>query len=86
MSKIQETLNDRKKTHGSFSNVAIVAQQLKNICCTEELTPIQQEALDMICSKIARIVTGNSAFADHWHDIAGYAILVEEDINATSIL
>ena len=34
----------------------------------------------MIVHKIARILAGDPNHADHWHDIAGYAILVEERI------
>jgi hypothetical protein len=39
---------------------------------------MQREALDMILHKIARIVNGNPNETDHWHDIAGYATLVEQ--------
>lgn len=37
----------------------------------------QCEALDMIQHKIGRILSGNPNEPDHWHDIAGYATLVE---------
>lgn len=42
-----------------------------------KLTPEQCEALDMIQHKIGRILSGNPNEPDHWHDIAGYATLVE---------
>lgn len=35
----------------------------------------QREALDLILTKIARIVAGDPDHADHWRDIAGYALL-----------
>jgi hypothetical protein len=38
----------------------------------------QQEALDMICHKIGRIVNGDPNYADSWVDIAGYATLVAD--------
>ena len=38
----------------------------------------QQESLDMICHKIARIVNGDPDYADSWVDIAGYAKLVAD--------
>jgi UDP-N-acetylmuramoylalanine-D-glutamate ligase len=44
---------------------------------TVALSDYQIEALDQISGKIARILTGNSNHIDHWHDIAGYATLVE---------
>jgi len=40
------------------------------------LAPDQQEALDMICHKIGRIVNGDPDYDDSWRDIAGYAQLV----------
>jgi hypothetical protein len=36
----------------------------------------QREALDMICSKMARIMNGDPNYVDSWEDIAGYATLV----------
>jgi len=43
----------------------------------------QQEALDMICHKIGRILNGDPDYADNWHDIAGYAQLVADRLNGT---
>jgi hypothetical protein len=45
-----------------------------------ELDDIQREALQMIASKIARILSGNHAEIDHWKDIAGYANLAVREI------
>jgi hypothetical protein len=41
---------------------------------------MQRESLDMIAHKIARILNGNPNVHDHWHDIAGYATLVANDL------
>jgi hypothetical protein len=38
----------------------------------------QKESLEMIASKIARIVCGDSNHHDSWHDIGGYAKLVAD--------
>tara|TARA_R110000822_G_scaffold51947_3_gene134845 strand:+ start:1425 stop:1643 length:219 start_codon:yes stop_codon:yes gene_type:complete len=63
-------------THGSFQDVAETAQALKAIIhCAPAMAPHQMEALDLICTKIARICNGNSYLADHWTDIQGYAML-----------
>ena len=43
-----------------------------------ELDDDQIEALDMIASKIARVVNGNPNHIDSWIDIAGYATLVAD--------
>jgi hypothetical protein len=44
----------------------------------------QQEALDMICHKIGRIINGDPDYADSWHDIAGYAQLVADRLNGVA--
>ncbi len=67
----------RQSTHGDFSKTAFVAQELKHIVRSngENLTVAQFEALDMICVKVARILSGDPSEPDHWRDIAGYARL-----------
>jgi hypothetical protein len=85
---IQATLDERKKTHGEFENVARCATLLRQAltqCLIEfhkgsanHLSYTQREALCMICSKIGRIVAGNANYKEHWHDIAGYAKLAEQ--------
>jgi len=76
-------LNERATTYGSFEDVAGCAQEIKNairMCNNSELDDDQIEALDMIASKIARIVNGNPNHIDSWIDIAGYATLVADRI------
>ena len=43
----------------------------------EELSPAQKESLEMIVHKIARILNGDPNYADSWHDISGYATLID---------
>lgn len=81
----QNLLNERSKTHGNFKDVALTTQsaldtfrQGKNY---SKLSPMQREALHMLCTKLARIVNGDSTFKDHWEDIAGYATLVMGEID-----
>jgi hypothetical protein len=85
-SALDETLRDRQTRYGSFSDVAFYTDQLKRTLRDGEkwgeLSPSQREALDMIASKIGRVLSGNPNHADHWHDIAGYATLVERQIEA----
>jgi len=38
---------------------------------------VQREALRIIASKISRMCSCDPEYADNWHDIAGYATLVE---------
>ena len=80
------TLKTRGKTHGDFSDNAQYAQDIKDIIHATRnyslLVATQREALDMIAHKIARICAGDPNHKDHWHDIAGYAQLVEERIKS----
>lgn len=81
---VEDTLNRRQKTHGDFEHNASVSQTLKKTidrspaAIKGDLHPVMLEALDAIFAKVARIVCGDPAEPDHWHDIAGYATLVEE--------
>ena len=77
---INETLDQRQKTHGIFIDHAHISQNLKHELKQNEswikLKLDQKEALEMIMHKVARILNGNPDIHDHWHDIAGYATLV----------
>ena len=73
-------LDERHTTYGTFSGTARVAQQLKH--CIKQgdsyhrLSADQKESLDLIATKLARIVNGDPKYADSWVDIAGYAKLI----------
>lgn len=71
-------IDERAKTHGSFSCVASLSQDLKSRIRVERhrLSYEQLEAVEMICVKLARIVCGNADEPDHWRDVSGYAELV----------
>jgi hypothetical protein len=81
---IDGTLKERGTRYGEFSGVADTTQAIKNIIAngksSMKLNPYQLEALDMIASKIARIANGDPDYIDNWHDIAGYARLVEVEL------
>lgn len=71
--------NERRKTHGDWTEQALVASQLKSTMRLSRnwsgLPAIKKEALDMIQTKISRILTGDFNEPDHWDDTAGYAFL-----------
>jgi hypothetical protein len=81
---ISEILDARGKKYGAFQGHAQIAQALKNLIWEaltdreKTLAPDQQEALDMICHKIGRIINGDADYDDSWVDIAGYAQLVAD--------
>lgn len=76
---IQEVLNERGKVHGDFAWNAYYSQTFKNLIKNSpnynEFSYTQKEALDAICGKISRILSGNPDHPDHWRDISGYAEL-----------
>lgn len=83
---INETLEQRGARYGEFSEVAETTYQLQEALKRSQpssMTSSQIIALDMICNKMARIVNGDPNYIDNWHDIAGYATLVEQELNVT---
>lgn len=81
---VDAVLNTRATTYGSFVDVARMAQRLKSVAHTaageqgKTFAADQAEALDMIFSKLARILNGDPNHTDSWTDIAGYATLVAD--------
>ena len=75
-----ETLStDRGRTHGEWIEQSKIEADLKLRLRTSpywsQMSESQQMALEAICMKMSRVVTGDPKFADHWDDIAGYALL-----------
>lgn len=81
---IQGVLDERGKRYAKFIDNASVAQDLKSIVHNSKnylsMKSDQQEALDMICSKISRMVTGEAEYEDNLVDIIGYSQLVLDRI------
>lgn len=81
---VDATLKQRGERYGDFSEHARVAQCLQD--SMREILPdgwrrlnnVQRQALTVIADKIARILSGDPNYTDNWHDIQGYARLVEE--------
>ena len=84
MKDITETLGQREKRYGEYVNVATTAQQLKETLRSGAswgiMEPYMQESLDLIANKLARIVNGDPFYDDSWHDVGGYAKLVEIEL------
>lgn len=80
--EIGDILNERAQRYGEFSELAEISQNLKvsigSNAGFNALASDQQEALEMICHKIARILNGDPNYPDSWLDIAGYAKLVAD--------
>ena len=84
MKDVTETLGLRENRYGEFKNVSETSQWLKDImrggASWKGMEPFMQESLDLIANKLARIVNGDPFYDDSWHDIGGYAKLVEIEI------
>ena len=82
MLSVAEILTERRKAHGDFSSNAAISQTIKvTLRCRDgwdDLTAVQKEAIEMICLKLSRIMSGQPNHRDHWDDIAGYAKLASD--------
>ena len=82
MVSVSDTLAEREKIHGAFKTHAEVENKLAMMVHQygDNLTAVQHIGLRMIMHKIARILNKGHDHKDSWHDIAGYATLVERDM------
>lgn len=83
---VNDTLSERGGRYGPFEQHARITQELKRVVINhpgyDRLSDDQKEALSMIFHKVGRIINGNPNYADSWHDIAGYATLVEQALSS----
>ena len=81
---IIDTLSERGLRYGKFADNARLAQSLRSMMRTADgwynMPDTQREALDNIMGKIARQINGAKDYPDNFHDIAGYAMLAEQEI------
>ena len=83
---IDATLAERQSTYGSFEDVAFVTENIINVlkkCNYNEMPHTHRMAMYMIASKMARIANGDFNFIESWHDISGYAKLIENELMQT---
>jgi hypothetical protein len=83
------TIPNRDHQHGGIEAVGDVSQYIKLAMRDgrnwESLTAGEQEALDMIAHKIARILSGADPHDhQHWEDVAGYAQAVMRSQSQTT--
>jgi hypothetical protein len=79
---IEATLDERGARYGSYAEKAAIIQQMKESMRAGSswagMAPDMKESLEMVVSKVGRIVTGDADYSDSWHDIIGYTKLVED--------
>ena len=85
MADIDLTLRTRGSDYGeSFAEQCFYAQSIKHLMHSspqwKEMQNDQKEAMDMIATKLSRLLYGNCNHLDSWHDIIGYARLIEKTL------
>jgi len=84
MTQLEVMLNEREATHGSFALNAKISGLLKQVIRRspgyDALTEVQREALDLMCTKFSRVLSGQTIHKDHWLDVSGYAQLCVREI------
>ena len=86
---VEATLAERGARYGDFTDHAQIAEALHGILVGDTpagkfntswgtMKPFQRQALRVIVDKIARILNGDPDYVDNWHDLQGYAKLVED--------
>lgn len=80
--QVERTLIERGSRYGDFIDNADLSQRLDDTIRQhtgyKNLLPLHREALKFIFQKVSRIVNGDPNYVDNWHDIQGYAKLVED--------
>jgi len=75
-------LAEREKQYGSFAakgeTIQLIKQTMRDAPSWPDLQDDMKESLEMIATKIGRILHGNPAHHDSWLDIAGYAKLIAD--------
>jgi len=82
MSELNNTLKTRADRYGDFKDVAQISQDFMVVARGTSgwfrMDDTQREGTTLILHKLARALSGDPNYADNWHDIAGYAKLVED--------
>lgn len=78
---VDTTLSERQASYGCFEDVAFVTENIIGAlkkCNYDSMPHTHRMAMYMIASKMARLVNGDCNHLDSWHDICGYAKLIED--------
>ena len=85
---IEATLAQRGSQYGDFTEHARITQNIKVAMQDspnwDKLPPNMKESLEMIAHKVGRILNGSPFYKDSWHDIVGYAKLVDDELTGVS--
>lgn len=84
---LEDILTQRGKIHGKYIDNATRTCDLIDALGPKyhTLPKHVRFGIYMICGKLARIVSGDPTFDDHWNDIAGYATKTLETFALTNV-
>ena len=78
---VDVTLGQREEIYGNFAERSAIVQAIKDAMAAtpnwHKLPPDMRQSLEVVADKVSRILNGRSTEIDSWHDIGGYARLVE---------
>lgn len=80
---IEDTLQERGTRYGAFEEHATIAQAIQDAFRVypekwNRLPPVVKQGFTTIADKIARTLNGDEYYEDNYHDIIGYAKLIED--------
>ena len=88
MADIEETIAERRKSHGDYADVSstytALLWALRLSSGFNRLNSAQWMSAEMILHKLARAANGDPNFEDHWYDIEGYAALARKACKKSS--
>jgi hypothetical protein len=83
---LDDQLRDRQNINGVFEDTAAIAQALKMLVRRgrnwDALSNEGKEALENVCTLIARILTGDGTEPEHWNSAAGFMRLRGAALNS----
>ena len=84
MSEIDKILEDRGSRYGDFGIQSKTAQAIRDAFKASPnwkyLAPYMREGLDLVATKISRMLCGDPMYLDNVVDILGYMTLVKEQM------
>lgn len=92
MSDVQAVTEERGERYGDFGSLCVTSAQLKETLrdglkdnerfqtMAGKAKCVVEEYLDMVATKLARIVTGDPTYDDNYIDIEGYSKITRERV------
>lgn len=80
---VENTLKERGARYGSFEEHATIAQAIQDAFRVypekwNRLPPVVKQGFTTLADKFARAINGDPMYDDNYHDIGGYAKLMED--------